>query len=417
MLSRGPARPGVFPAEGPSPLQMTDTDDWETIGSDALNIDRYLLRGTALPFAAILGVLVALFAGYSLAGILADAVGGLLPIGVIAALTTLKVLISLDVLIPISLFIAVVLAFGRLQADAEMTAMLAIGISPARLLRPVLVLAAALAALVACLSLFVRPLAYADSHAISDRASAMLNVNAMQPGTFYAGNGGNQVIFLDNRAGRHSGATGVFVARKTGTHTEVIYANNAAPAVTNTGGQRVVHLTQAHIYELYPQTPASDEVLEAAGMNVNPDGIPPAAPSYSPVAASSAHLARSPLAADIAELQWRFSTGISTLLLALLGFALSRGRPRQNRFAKFGPAILAYSAYYLLCTTARTWVQHGEVGRFPGLWWAPSGLALVLAIIWTLPALRRHAFAWQHSLPSLRAMPLVQRPAEHQDAA
>ena len=77
------------------------------------SIDRYLIREVSKPFAAILGILVALFAGYSLAGILSDAVNGLLPIGTIAKLAALKVLISLEVLIPISLYIAVVhSAFG-----------------------------------------------------------------------------------------------------------------------------------------------------------------------------------------------------------------------------------------------------------------------------------------------------------------
>ena len=34
---------------------------------------------------------------------------------------------------------------------------------------------------------------------------------------------------------------------------------------------------------------------------------------------------------DIAELQWRLSTPLSTLLLALLGVLLSRTTPRQGK--------------------------------------------------------------------------------------
>jgi lipopolysaccharide export system permease protein len=376
-----------------------------------LNIDQYLLRGAILPFAAILGVLVALFAGFSVAGILADAVSSLLPIGVIAALAALKVLISLDVLIPISLFIAVVMAFGRLQADSELTAMLALGMSPFRLVRPILVLALLLASCVATLSLFIRPLAYAESHVISRRASVMLNVNAMQAGTFYASNDGSQVIFLGGKEG-HAAAQGVFVARNIDGHVEVIHAQDALPAMIDASGQRVVHLDGAKTYRFDLNDPSNDQIVAAAGMNVNPDGALPSPPGYSPVAASSVYLAASPRDADIAELQWRFSTGISTLLLALLGFTISRGKPRQNRFARFGPAIFAYSVYYLFCTLARTWVQHGQVGRFPGLWWAPAGLALVLVITWYMPALRRRFGGLIPPMPRLA----VTR-AREQDAA
>ncbi|MDE1895809.1 MAG: LPS export ABC transporter permease LptF [Rhodospirillales bacterium] len=354
-----------------------------------MKTDGYLIREITWPFATILGVLLLLFGGDSLAGILSDAVNGLLPVGVIAALTALKLLISLDVLIPISLFIAVVAAFGRLQADSEITAMLALGMGPRQLFRPVLGLALGLAICVTCLSAFARPWAYAASHNITRHATAMLNVNAMEAGAFYASQDGARVIFLGNRAGPHADAKNVFIAKRDGGQIEVIFADSASPAVPGPGGQRSVHLSGAHVYKFDNGHPTQDESLAAAGLNLDPDGSVAGATSYSPVAASTAHLLAATNPADIAERQWRLSTGLSTLLLALLGAIMSRGGPRQSRYAKFGPAILAYSAYYLLCTTARVWVQHGQVGAFPGIWWAPAGLALAMAVIWYAPAIRR----------------------------
>ena len=242
----------------------------------------------------------------------------------------------------------------------------------------------------------------------------MLNVNAMQAGTFYASNDGGQVIFLADKEG-HTAAQGVFVARNIGGHVEVIYAQNAQPAVPDAAGKRVVHLDDANIYRFDLTDPANDQVVAAGGMNVDPDGALPAPPGYSPVAASSRQLGASRKAADIAELQWRFSTGISTLLLALLGFTISRGKPRQGRFARFGPAIFAYSVYYLFCTLARTWVQHGQVGRFPGLWWAPAALAIVLVISWFMPDLRRRLAPLASFIPPFR--PALAGSAGRRDAA
>ena len=92
---------------------------------------------------------------------------------------------------------------------------------------------------------------------------------------------------------------------------------------------------------------------------------------------------------DVAELQWRLSTPVSMLLLGLLGVPLSRAKPRQSKYAKMGTAILIYSGYYLLCTSARTWVQHGTMPSLPGIWWAPALLFLVLVAVasWPLPRL------------------------------
>ncbi len=351
-----------------------------------------------------------------MAGILSDAVNGLLPLGAVAALAALKLVISLDVLIPISLFIAVVVAFGRLQADGEITAMLSLGLGPRQLLRPVLAVALGLAVCVACLSMFARPWAYATSHDITRRAAAMLNVNAMEAGTFYASHDGTQVVFLGNRGGPHATAQNVFIAKRSGQHVEVIFAQSADPAIAGANGQRSVRLSGAHVYQFDAGHPAQDKSLVAAALSLNPDEAPSSA-SYSPVAASTAHLMASGKPGDIAERQWRFSTGLSTVLLGLLGAILSRGRPRQGRYARFGPAILAYSAYYLLCTAARTWVQHGQVGSFPGLWWVPAMLALVMVLIWYAPALRQALRAAVAPPPARAASALNWRAAGSQDAA
>jgi lipopolysaccharide export system permease protein len=219
-----------------------------------LIIDRYVLLSALRPFAAVLGVLVALFAGYSLSGILANAVSGLLPMGVIAALAGLKLLIAIEVLAPISLFIGVIVAFGRLQEDGESTIMMALGMSPLRLGRPIIVLALVLAVAVSALSLLARPWAYATSHSITQRASNMLNLNAMEAGTFYASHDGAQVILLGGRAGSKGAAQDVFVSRrKDDGQVEVIYARHAQPVVRTADGRRTVFLSNAHIYELDPR--------------------------------------------------------------------------------------------------------------------------------------------------------------------
>ena len=62
----------------------------------------------------------------------------------------------------------------------------------------------------------------------------------------------------------------------------------------------------------------------------------------------------------------------------MLGIPLARKKPRENRYSMIAVAILAYFGYYLLFTSARTWVQHGAIARFPGIWWVPAILTLVV---------------------------------------
>src|SRR5271156_5236496 len=179
------------------------------------------------PFLVTLGMLSALFASYSAASFLADAVNGLLPTDMIAILIGLKLLIAFEVLIPISLYISVVLAFGRLYSDSEFTAMFALGMTPRRVMGIVAMLAGSLALLVTVLSLAVRPWAYQRSHELSQRAETLLDVDYMEAGTFYLGDHGNRGIFVEHRVGPNTPAQNIFVRTMHENHPRIIYAQAA----------------------------------------------------------------------------------------------------------------------------------------------------------------------------------------------
>ena len=61
---------------------------------------------------------------------------------------------------------------------------------------------------------------------------------------------------------------------------------------------------------------------------------------------------------------------------------MSRPGARRSRYARPIFAVLAYLGYQMLFSSARVWVQHGVVGRLPGLWWVPALLAGCLALAW-----------------------------------
>jgi lipopolysaccharide export system permease protein len=345
-----------------------------------LIINRYLTRELAKPLTAILGVLVALFASYSVASFLSEAVNGLLPASAIAEMTFLKVLISLEVLIPASLYVSVLLTFARLYGSSEFAAMFALRLTPATMMRAVLTLSACLALIVGGLSLFVRPWAYQRLHELSNRAATMLDVDAMEAGSFYVGQSGTRVIFLGHRDGPGAPARDVFVKLRHTGYTEIV-SGRLASTISRTGPNSGsdVKLNDAYIYKIYPRT-GDDEILQTKGIIIDPNTRDNEPIGYGAVAASSRRLAASSSSEDIAEFQWRLSTPLSTFLLGMLAIPLSRGRPRQSRQAKFGTAALIYFGYYLLCTSARTWVQHGMIARFPGIWWAPALLMLLLLL-------------------------------------
>jgi lipopolysaccharide export system permease protein len=121
----------------------------------------------------------------------------------------------------------------------------------------------------------------------------------------------------------------------------------------------------------------------------SPDDVPI---GYQRKAAPTWQLAHSLASNDIAELQWRLSTPIFAFLMGLLGFPLSRARPREGKYAKLFISALGYGAFYNLQLLAKTWVEQGVVKPIPGLWWPNLLLAvLILGLLWNQagPVLQR----------------------------
>ena len=341
-------------------------------------ISRYLLREILGPLVVVLSVLCVLQASYGAASFLSDAVSGLLPTDMIVQVISLRTLIALEMLIPIALYLSVVMALGRMYVDSEMTALFALGLTPARLMGIIFGLSLCAAVVVAGLSLIARPWAYSRSHQLASIAEASLNTNNMQAGTFYEGGKGERTIYIERREGPGAPAGGVFVQlRLRGGGTRIIYARSIEQT-PHVGEGSQVRLSGAHAYDIDSNGSGSDVVLNANDLTLHLPSPSVHAPEYSAIAASTAHLRFSDSAADVAEFQWRQSTCVTTLLLGMLGVPLSRARPRQHRNAKMGIAILIYAGYYLLYESARVWVQTGVIPAFPGLWIAPALLALVL---------------------------------------
>ncbi len=343
-------------------------------------IDRYVRREILRPILPIVGILSAVFASYSTATFLSDAVSGLMAPDAIAEMVGLKVLIALEVLVPVGLYVSVVFALGRFSGDGELVAAYALRVPPRQVTRAVILVSLALALAVGAFSLFGRPWAYRELHRLSAEATGTLDAGAMRPGTFYVGRNGDRMIFFSRQDAPGAPAKDVVVQIWRGpSRMEIIHAARA-DLLTGPAGQAGsrVDLHDAHIYKLDLAHAGDDQVLQADDMIVDPDDDTAIGSEYSSVAASTRHLIRGRSTFDVAELQWRLSTPVSTLLLGLLGIPMSRASSGRNRYARLAAAILVYFAYYIVFTSARTWVQHGAIGTWPGIWWVPGLLALGL---------------------------------------
>ena len=84
-------------------------------------LDKYILREISLTWFAVTVVLLVIMVANVLARILSKVTEGALPADALFILVGLKVINLLVTLIPLGLYLGVLLAFGRLYRDSEMS--------------------------------------------------------------------------------------------------------------------------------------------------------------------------------------------------------------------------------------------------------------------------------------------------------
>ena len=337
-----------------------------------------MMREIGVPFVGVSVVLLIVFVTFSLTRFLADASGGLLTGEEVTQLTLLKGLVALEVLLPIALFVAVILGLGRLYRDSEMDALRAGGVSENRLLRPILLMAAVLAFGVGILSLVIRPWAYTQMYQLRAVAEATSEIGRIKPGLFYSYDQRQRTIFIDRMSADQGQLEGIFIRSKVGPDLEIISSKEGQFHAFVEPDFHELALIDASVYKKVADGPdihGSFGLLTVRLRAREPDPV-----GYKTKAESTAGLWLSNDPFDRAEFQWRISTAVSTLLLAMLAVPLSRSKPRQGRYAKLLVAMLLYAFYYNLLGISRTWVEQQSMGS---IWPVVAVLAAVVAVLYS----------------------------------
>ncbi|NOX75322.1 MAG: LPS export ABC transporter permease LptF [Gammaproteobacteria bacterium] len=344
-------------------------------------IDRYLIREITQTLLAVLGVLLLIFMGRYFALYLADASVGDISGAIVLDMLLLRTLTSLNIMVPFALYTAVLLAFGRLYKDSEMTALAACGVGPGRVIGTVAMMALLCSALVAVLSFWTSPWAYERALQVQEQAQAGTAFASVVAGQFNEIGSAHQVFYVQGLSEDRTALQDVFIQREGDDgKLEVFSARRGYQSIDPDTGERYLVLVDGYRYQgqpgdadftisRYEKNAVRLQDLEAAPLRRKRWAIP------------SEQLWHSPRLEDQAELQWRFAMPLATMLLAILAVLLSRASPRQGRFAKLFLAILVFVIYYNSLGMAMSWVQRGIVSPALGLWWVHAGLAALVAVL------------------------------------
>ncbi|WP_159656774.1 LPS export ABC transporter permease LptF [Vibrio atypicus] len=341
-------------------------------------IVRYLIRETLKSQLAIFSVLLLVFISQTFIKVLGDATDGDIPARLILSIVGLNIPKMGLLMLPMSLYIGILLTFGRLYSESEITVMNATGMGSKPLIRAAMSLALITTVIAAFNSLYLAPWALEKEAQLTEQVAAENSVDLLKAGQFQRTPDGSSVVFIDEIKDKK--LNNVFVAQLSARDSilpSVMFSDSGKVKETKDGRQMIV-MQDGTRYEGIP-TRLDYMVTEFEQYSGVIGEREVEARKRSWGAIPTLELIDDPDLWAQAELQWRISLFICIPLLTMLVVPLSAVNPRQGRFAKMGPAILTYFVYFITVTTMKSAIEDGDIPTIVGMW--PVNFALLVAAI------------------------------------
>ena len=336
---------------------------------------RYITKELYATLLGILMVLLIIFMSNQFVHFLNSAASGHITMTAVMKLMSMQIPFLLVYLIPLALYLSILIVFGRLYLDHEMTVMSACGVSPNNLLTIVFSFAIVFTLVEAGLMLWLEPLLDTQRIKIFYESAAQATVEKVMPRRFQTV-GPDLVFYAEGVERGQLFMHDIFFAQRSkakadGTrHWEITVAKNAQE--TYQQGGHFMLFKEGYRYIGEPGL-LNYQIIQFGLYGIQ---ITKELPRHSgwPSNASTAELWPQTKNKKVAaELNWRFAMPASTLVLGLLALPLSRVNPRRGKFSQLIPAILLYMVYGNLLFLGRNWLGRGKIGFGVGLWWVHGG--------------------------------------------
>lgn len=331
-------------------------------------LDRYIFREIASSWLGVTMVLLLILLTNQFARVLGDVAKGKLPKNAAFDVIGLSAVQYLTILVPIGLFLATMLALGRLYRDSEMPAMMACRVGPSGIYRPLIWLMLPLVVAVAWLSVYGGPWALTTVDRIGAEARREADLASIEPGQFTTF-GPDRAVVYGNAVNADGSMEKVFMQRRVANgEVEVVISELGEMRESDDPNVRLLVLHNGRRYEGIPGT-SEFRVMEFAEHGV-PYRLPSLeSPEQRPRVMPFMDLLRSNDLEHVAEIQWRISVPLATIILAILAVPLSRSQPRAGRYGRLAVGLLVFIIYLNLMSASKAWIEQSKISPLLGIWW------------------------------------------------
>jgi LPS export ABC transporter permease LptF/LPS export ABC transporter permease LptG len=358
-------------------------------------IDRYVIREVIPPFLIALLVFTFVLIIPFIIELAEQMIAKGVPAGTILRLTATLLPQALALTIPIALLIGLLVGLGRLSADREVVVMMACGISPYRLLQPVLVFAVVCWGLTSWVMLKAMPdgnQRYREltQEIVMDRAEG-----EVRPRVFFE-DFPNMVLYVREVPLDGKGWIDVLAADTSNASQPVIYLARRGRMVIDRQAQTIhMVLEEGTRHTTKFEDPTGYEVLrfDSTIVSLDPSTVFPrtgpqrgerelAIEELAALAAEMRATGQSPHN-PIMEIHKKFSVPFACLVFAVLGVALGASHRKDGKLAAVVLGIAVIFAYYVIMFTGQSltkgfWIAPWLAMWLPNLLLGGAGLVLLV---------------------------------------
>jgi lipopolysaccharide export system permease protein len=346
-----------------------------------LVIFRYLAKEVFLTLASLTAILMLIFLSNQLVQYLNRAASGGIPGVIIMKLMMLEVPNLIGLLLPLGFYVALLLSYGRLYAESEMTVLRASGYGPGHLLKHSLIMATGVALCVAVMVLWAGPSIAIERAKLLRATGVKTLIQTLMPARFHSIDGAKKVFYVQAMNRDHTRAEHVFLAGKTPQDNtlrwDILWADSAYAETDPTTGEEYVILQDGKEYQGIPGQ-ANAQVTEFKEYKTRlPHPTITISDDIRTSNTAKLWLNKENSIEKTVELQWRLSIPLMVFTLTIMAVPLSRVSPRSGKFARLLPAIIVYIVYANMMFIMRDALVSGKIPSWIGLW----GLHVVVGIL------------------------------------
>lgn len=342
-------------------------------------IYRYLIKELFVAWLAVTVVLYLILMSNQIIQLLNSVGQGHFSIQLVLPLIALISLSFLPVILSFTFFLAILFVLGRFSRDLELTAMFACGISPRQLYRGIILLGMPVILLLTVMTMWLSPWAEKKAEEIRFTAEQIGPLSMLEPGRFVTLDGGRLTVYISSLSDDKTRAQGIFVSYEDQGMDVIVTAQEAKFVRESLSAPRYIEFYRGFRYEGHAgQGGWRLAEFEKHGLKLTMPPLERRDDAATMLTFKELITDLTPV--NMAEIQWRISLPLMTLILILLALPLGNSPPRSAGYFRLIIGFLINLFYLNGIFLVKKWVEEGRFPAYIGVW--PIHLLVFILSIW-----------------------------------